>query len=75
METTTVDPTKVTEQDLLQMNLQCLGYINGWYDNPPELFEKAKGKNYKYYSFYTGRCETTVYCPEGGFYYLVDSSD
>lgn len=56
------------------MNLKCLGYANGW-SKTPEIVEQANKKNYKYYIFTTGRCETTYYCPEGGFYYLVDSSD
>lgn len=64
----------MTEKELLQMNLECLGYANGW-SKTPEVVDQADKKDYKYYIFTTGRCETTYYCPEGGFYYLVDSSD
>jgi hypothetical protein len=56
-----------------KMNL--LGYANGWSTTPPEVINANKNK-YKYYSERGSyNCETIYYCPEGGFYYYVDSSD
>ena len=56
-----------------KMNL--LGYANGWSTTPPEVVNANKNK-YKYYSERGSyNCETIYYCPEGGFYYYVDSSD
>lgn len=55
--------------------MEYLGYINDFYRNPPQKYKESEGKGYKYYFEKSGRCETTIYCPEGGFYYKEDSSD
>lgn len=55
--------------------MKLLGYANGWSKTPPEVANAHKNK-YKFYresGIYN--CETIYYCPEGGFYYYVDSSD
>lgn len=55
--------------------MELLGYANGWSTTPPKVKE-AYDKGYKYYSERGSyNCETIYYCPEGGFYYYVDSSD
>lgn len=54
--------------------LKYLGYANGW-DKTPDIVKEAWEKGYEEIPETTGRCETTYYCPEGGYYYKVDSSD
>ena len=55
--------------------MKLLGYANGWSTTPPKVKE-ARDKGYKYYSERGSyNCETIYYCPEGEFYYYVDSSD
>ena len=60
---------------LREGKMKCLDYANGWSETPEEIVN-AKGKNYKIYSEKGSyNCETIYYCPEGGYYYYVDSSD
>lgn len=55
--------------------MKCLGCANGWSETPEEIIN-VRGKNYKIYRERgTYNCETIYYCPEGSYYYYVDSSD
>jgi hypothetical protein len=60
--------------EMRRMPMKNLGYANGW-SEAPELVKSARAKGLSEYYEATGRCETTYYCPEGGYYYSVDSSD
>ena len=70
-----LDYDNLTLDDLEQMDLECIGCANGWWDGQPKEYLDAKAKGYKYYSVKVGSCRTKEYCPEGGFFYTTDSSD
>ena len=70
-----MEQKKLTWDEIERISYQkYLGYANGWSETPQEVRE-ANRNGYKFYQKETGRCETTYYCPEGGFYFRVDSSD
>lgn len=57
-----------------KQELKSLGWANGWSSTPSQVLE-ARDKGYKVYETNIGRCLTQYSCPEGGWYYIVDSSD
>lgn len=57
-----------------QKELKSLGWANGWSTIPPEVLE-AREKGYKINEETVGRCLHQYTCPEGGWYYMEDSSD
>jgi hypothetical protein len=69
-----MDYTNLSVEEARTMCSHFIGWANGWATTPPELAD-AKKKGYSFYSEYTSRGETTIYCPEGNFYYKYDSSD
>lgn len=64
----------LTIEQARAMSKTYLGYANGWIGRPAEM-QEAEEKGYAFMEESRGRCCTRYYCPEGGFYYDVDSSD
>ena len=51
-----------------------LGWANGWVTDPPELAESREA-GHKIVCDYSERGMTIVNCPDGGWFYRVDSGD
>lgn len=68
-----MDYNNLTIAEVRTHPMKYLGYANGWSDTPQEVLD-ATAKGYKTYWEGDNRGDNTYYCPEGGFYYKVDSS-
>jgi hypothetical protein len=51
-----------------------LGWANGWVTPPPELAESREA-GHKIVCDYSERGMTIVNCPDGGWFYKIDSGD
>jgi hypothetical protein len=55
--------------------MKDLGYLNGWYDNPPQEYKNCKDKGHKTEQKTIGRCLNEYTCKECDIKYTVDSGD
>lgn len=55
--------------------MKDLGYLNNWYNNPPEVVTKCQGLKHNVLWENIGICLNKCTCTECDYTYKVDSSD
>lgn len=55
--------------------MKDLGYLNSWYNNPPEIVTKCRDLGHNLIWENSGRCLYQCTCEICGYTYKVDSGD